>query len=158
VDVIARGGALDAALPARAGCAVRGQAWIFDTCSNAAFSRAVPHFPLTRRRKVDLFFAEGLAEERSRAIRVCALCPDPTVSEFHAVADQGGFTRTNQGAGGQVGAGLALRALAAGRSTSSRVGQLSRRTFVAAGAPPPGDALAANMFSSAKSPLTPSAH
>jgi uncharacterized protein len=37
----------------------------------------------------DLLFAEGIAEEvRSLGVRVCALCPGSTVTEFQEVANQ----------------------------------------------------------------------
>jgi len=36
---------------------------------------------------LDLIFAEALAEEvKGRAVRVCALCPSPTATEFQKVA------------------------------------------------------------------------
>jgi uncharacterized protein len=63
----------------------------------------------------DLLFAEGLAEEmKPYGIRVCALCPGSTVSEFHSVAGQEKFIRRAETA--QKVAQTGLRALAAGKS------------------------------------------
>jgi short-subunit dehydrogenase len=57
--------------------------------STAAF-QAVPYISTYAATKAfDLLFAEGLAEElRGSGIRVCALCPGSTESEFHEVAQQ----------------------------------------------------------------------
>jgi short-subunit dehydrogenase len=57
--------------------------------STASF-QAVPYICTYAASKAfDLSFAEGLAEElRPYGIRVCALCPGSTESEFHAVANQ----------------------------------------------------------------------
>jgi hypothetical protein len=55
--------------------------------STASF-QAVPYLSVYAASKAfDLMFAEGLAQEVKRyGIRVCALCPGSTESEFHAVA------------------------------------------------------------------------
>src|ERR1700741_2386938 len=55
--------------------------------STAAF-QAVPYITTYAATKAfDLLFAEGLAEEmKPHGIRVCALCPGSTESEFHVVA------------------------------------------------------------------------
>jgi hypothetical protein len=55
--------------------------------STAAF-QAVPYLAVYAATKAfDLLFAEGLAQEvKQYGIRVCALCPGSTESEFHAVA------------------------------------------------------------------------
>lgn len=84
--------------------------------STAAF-QAVPYISTYAATKVfDLFFAEGLAEEmKPHGIRVCALCPGSTDSEFHAIAGQEKFTAKNQETAEKV-ARTGLRALAAGRS------------------------------------------
>lgn len=84
--------------------------------STAAF-QAVPYISTYAATKAfDLFFAEGLAEEmKPHGIRVCALCPGSTESEFHAVAGQEAFTAKNQEPAGKV-ARTGLRALAAGKS------------------------------------------
>ena len=84
--------------------------------STAAF-QAVPYISTYAATKAfDLFFAEGLAEEmKPHGIRVCALCPGSTESEFHAVADQEQFTARNMEPADKV-ARTGLQALAAGKS------------------------------------------
>lgn len=83
--------------------------------STAAF-QAVPYITTYAATKAfDLLFAEGLAEEmRPYGIRVCALCPGSTESEFHAVAGQEQFTSKNQESAEKV-ARTGLEALAAGK-------------------------------------------
>jgi short-subunit dehydrogenase len=58
--------------------------------SSVAAYQAVPYISVYAATKAfDLLFAEGLAEEmRPHGVRVCALCPGSTESEFHAVAGQ----------------------------------------------------------------------
>lgn len=66
----------------------------------------------------DLLFAEGLAEEmKPYGVRVCALCPGSTESEFAEVAGQTELaaTRTHRETAEKV-ARTGLRALASGRS------------------------------------------
>ncbi|HXX99490.1 MAG TPA: SDR family oxidoreductase [Candidatus Limnocylindrales bacterium] len=84
--------------------------------STAAF-QAVPFISTYAATKAfDLLFAEGLAEEmKPYGIRVCALCPGSTESEFHAVAGQEEFTSKNQESAEKV-ARTGLKALAQGRS------------------------------------------
>jgi uncharacterized protein len=84
--------------------------------STASF-QAVPYISTYAASKAfDLFFAEGLAEEvKPHGIRVCALCPGSTESEFHAVAQQEAFTSKQQEPADKV-ARTGLQALAAGRS------------------------------------------
>jgi len=84
--------------------------------STASF-QAVPFISTYAATKAfDLFFAEGLAEEmKAHGIRVCALCPGSTESEFHAVAEQEAFTMKNQETAEKV-ARTGLQALAAGKS------------------------------------------
>jgi short-subunit dehydrogenase len=84
--------------------------------STAAF-QAVPYISTYAATKAfDLYFAEGLAEEmKPYGIRVCALCPGSTESEFHAVAGQERFTAKNQEPADKV-ARTGLKALAAGKS------------------------------------------
>src|SRR6202050_1947649 len=57
--------------------------------STAAF-QAVPYIATYAATKAfDLFFAEAIAEEvRQFGVRVCALCPGSTQTEFHEVAGQ----------------------------------------------------------------------
>jgi short-subunit dehydrogenase len=84
--------------------------------STASF-QAVPYISTYAATKAfDLLFAEGLAEEmKSHGIRVCALCPGSTESEFHAVAGQERFSSKNQETAEKV-AHTGLQALAEGRS------------------------------------------
>ncbi len=84
--------------------------------STASF-QAVPFISTYAATKAfDLFFAEGLAEEmKPHGIRVCALCPGSTESEFHSVAEQEAFTMKNQETAEKV-ARTGLRALATGKS------------------------------------------
>src|SRR5437588_9039867 len=83
--------------------------------STASF-QAVPYISTYAATKAfDLLFAEGLAEEmKSFGIRVCALCPGSTESEFHTVAGQAKFIHQAETA--QKVARTGLRALAAGKS------------------------------------------
>jgi uncharacterized protein len=83
--------------------------------STASF-QAVPYISTYAATKAfDLLFAEGLAEElKPYGIRVCALCPGSTESEFHAVSGQEKFIRRAETA--QKVAQTGLRALASGKS------------------------------------------
>jgi len=83
--------------------------------STASF-QAVPYISTYAATKAfDLLFAEGLAEEmKPHGIRVCALCPGSTESEFHAVAGQEKFQRKAETA--EKVARTGLQALAAGKS------------------------------------------
>jgi short-subunit dehydrogenase len=86
--------------------------------STASF-QAVPFISTYAATKAfDLLFAEGLAEEvRPHGVRVCALCPGSTESEFHEVAGQAGLVaamRSREPA--DKVARVGLRALAAGKS------------------------------------------
>src|SRR5712692_8813234 len=83
--------------------------------STASF-QAVPYISTYAATKAfDLLFAEGLAEEmKPYGIRVCALCPGSTESEFHVVAGQEKFIRKAQTA--EKVARTGLKALAAGKS------------------------------------------
>jgi short-subunit dehydrogenase len=85
--------------------------------STAAF-QAVPYITsYAATKSFDLQFAEGLAEEvRHHGIRVCALCPGSTESEFLEVAGQRPHTRRPQETAEKV-ARVGLRALAAGKSS-----------------------------------------
>jgi len=86
--------------------------------STASF-QAVPFISTYAATKAfDLLFAEGLAEEvRPYGIRVCALCPGSTESEFHEVAGQTGLVEAmkNRETAEKV-ARVGLQALAAGKS------------------------------------------
>jgi uncharacterized protein len=83
--------------------------------STASF-QAVPYVSTYAATKAfDLLFAEGLAEEmKPHGIRVCALCPGSTESEFHAVAGQEQFNKTRETA--EKVARTGLQALAKGES------------------------------------------
>jgi short-subunit dehydrogenase len=84
--------------------------------STAAF-QAVPYISTYSATKAfDLLFAEGLAEEmKPHGIRVCALCPGSTESEFHEVARHPDSTKRTQETAEKV-ARTGLKALAAGKS------------------------------------------
>src|ERR1700692_435626 len=96
----------------------RGSGDILIVASTAAF-QAVPYISTYAATKAfDLFFAEGLAEEvKSHGIRVCALCPGSTESEFHQVANQSNApaSNTRRETATKV-ARTGLKALAAGKS------------------------------------------
>jgi uncharacterized protein len=83
--------------------------------STASF-QAVPYISTYAATKAfDLLFAEGLAEEmKPYGIRVCALCPGSTESEFHVVAGQDKFKKNAETA--EKVARTGLKALAAGKS------------------------------------------
>ena len=85
--------------------------------STAAF-QPVPYITTYAATKsFDLSFAEGLAEEmRPHGIRVCALCPGSTESEFLQVAGQRHHTRRPQETSEKV-ARVGLQALARGKSS-----------------------------------------
>ena len=83
--------------------------------STASF-QAVPYISTYAATKAfDLLFAEGLAEEmKPHGIRVCALCPGSTDSEFHMVSGQEKFKHKAETA--EKVAHTGLKALAAGKS------------------------------------------
>src|SRR5467141_4884087 len=83
--------------------------------STASF-QAVPYISTyAASNAFDLLFAEGLAEEMKQyGIRVCALCPGTTESEFHTVSGQEKFMRKAETA--EKVARTGLKALAAGKS------------------------------------------
>ncbi|HUN64097.1 MAG TPA: SDR family oxidoreductase [Candidatus Sulfotelmatobacter sp.] len=85
--------------------------------STASF-QAVPYISTYAATKAfDLLFAEGLAEEmKPHGIRVCALCPGSTESEFHVVAGQEKFTGKHAQETAEKVARVGLEALAAGKS------------------------------------------
>jgi uncharacterized protein len=84
--------------------------------STAAF-QAVPYISTYAATKVfDLYLAEGLAEElQPHGIRVCALCPGSTTSEFHEIAGHPAHSKGREQSAETV-ARNGLKALAAGRS------------------------------------------
>jgi short-subunit dehydrogenase len=83
--------------------------------SSTAAYQGVPYMATYAASKAfDLLFAEALAREVERyGLRVCALCPGPTTSEFGKVAGVPGEIVVNVGPADHV-ARLGLRALAAG--------------------------------------------
>jgi len=83
--------------------------------STASF-QGVPYISTYAATKAfDLLFAEGLAEEmKPYGVRVCALCPGSTESEFHEVARQQEFKRSAETA--EKVARTGLRALADGKN------------------------------------------
>ena len=85
--------------------------------STAAF-QGVPYIATYAATKAfDLLFAEGLAEEvRPFGIRVCALCPGSTESEFHEVAGHRQLSSVETRESAEKVARTGLRALAAGKS------------------------------------------
>jgi uncharacterized protein len=96
----------------------RGRGDVLILASTAAF-QSVPYISTYAATKAfDLLFAEGLAEEMEpHGIRVCALCPGSTESEFHEIAGQTHLASAarNKETAEKV-ARVGLRALAAGKS------------------------------------------
>jgi uncharacterized protein len=84
--------------------------------STAAF-QAVPYISTYAATKAfDLFLAEGLAEEmKPHGVRVCALCPGTTASEFHELAGHPAHSKGREQSAETV-ARNGLKALAAGKS------------------------------------------
>jgi len=97
------------------GMVARRRGDILILASTASF-QAVPYISTYAATKAfDLLFAEGLAEEmKPYGIRVCALCPGSTESEFHAVSGQQKFRGRAETA--KKVAQTGLKALAAGKS------------------------------------------
>ena len=97
------------------GMVARRRGDILILASTASF-QAVPYISTYAATKAfDLLFAEGLAEElKPYGIRVCALCPGSTESEFHVIAGQDKFIHRAETA--QKVARTGLKALAAGKS------------------------------------------
>lgn len=94
----------------------RKRGWVLVVASTASF-QPVPFLSTYAATKAfDRFFALGLAEELApHGIKVTALCPGPTESEFFEVARAGMFKRRVQPTADVV--RQALAALAAGRRT-----------------------------------------
>jgi uncharacterized protein len=85
--------------------------------STASF-QGVPYIATYSATKAfDLLFAEALAEEmKPYGIRVCALCPGSTESEFHEVAGQAALASLRHRESAEKVARVGLKALAAGKS------------------------------------------
>lgn len=112
----------------------RGHGDVLILASTASF-QSVPYISTYAATKAfDLLLAEGLAEEmKPHGVRVCALCPGSTDSEFAEVAGQShvAATRVNRETAEKV-ARTGLRALAAGKSyvvsgTRNYLGVLGQR-------------------------------
>lgn len=99
------------------GMIARGGGDILIVASLAGFL-AVPYISTYAATKAfDLHFAEGLAEEvRRYGVRVCALCPGSTATEFFQVAGQRDHSRGAPETAEKV-AHVGLAALAAGKSS-----------------------------------------
>jgi uncharacterized protein len=95
----------------------RGGGDVLIVASTAAF-QAVPYISAYAATKAfDLYFAEGLAEEvRKYGVRVCALCPGSTETEFFQVAGQRSHTWRAAETPEKV-AHVGLAALASGKSS-----------------------------------------
>ncbi|HWG20354.1 MAG TPA: SDR family oxidoreductase [Terracidiphilus sp.] len=95
----------------------RRRGWVLVTASTASF-QPVPYISTYAATKAfDRFFALGLAEEVARfGVRVTALCPGPTESEFFDVARAQMFRRRGVQSAEEV-ARLGIAALARGRRT-----------------------------------------
>jgi len=98
------------------GMIARRRGYVLILASTASF-QPVPYLSIYAATKAfDLLFAEGLAEEvRQYAVRVCALCPGQTASEFSAVAGTLDHKRPGQETAEKV-AHVGLVALAKGKS------------------------------------------
>lgn len=94
----------------------RRRGWVLVTASTASF-QPLPYFSTYAATKAfDRFFAVGLAHEVARfGVKVTALCPGPTESEFFDVAHAGVMRRGVQSA--EAVARIGLRALARGKKT-----------------------------------------
>src|ERR1035437_5715358 len=99
------------------GMIARGSGDILILASTGAF-QPVPYITTYAATKTfDLHFAEGLAEEvRQYGVRVCALCPGSTETEFFQVAGQRNHTRRAPETAEKV-AHVGLAALAAGKTS-----------------------------------------
>jgi short-subunit dehydrogenase len=98
------------------GMVAKGSGDVLIVASTASF-QAVPYISTYAATKAfDLFLAEGLAEEmKPHGVRVCALCPGTTESEFHEVAGHPSSSKGRQQTAETV-ARNGLKALAAGKS------------------------------------------
>jgi short-subunit dehydrogenase len=94
----------------------RGRGWVLVTASTASF-QPLPYFSTYAATKAfDRFFAVGLAHEVARfGVKVTALCPGPTESEFFDVARAGVLRRGVQSA--EAVARIGIAALARGKRT-----------------------------------------
>ena len=95
----------------------RRRGWVLVVASTASY-QPLPYFATYAASKVfDRFFALGLAGEVARfGVKVTALCPGPTESEFFTVSRAGAF-RTRKVQSAEEVARLGVAALARGRRT-----------------------------------------
>lgn len=95
----------------------RRRGWVLVVASTASF-QPIPYLATYAATKVfDRFFAQGLAAEVGRyGVKVTALCPGPTDSEFFDVAKAGVYKRAGVQPAAEV-ASLAIAALARGQRT-----------------------------------------
>jgi hypothetical protein len=98
------------------GMVVKQSGDVLIVASTASF-QAVPYISTYAATKAfDLFLAEGLAEEmKPHGVRVCALCPGTTTSEFHEVAGHPSRSKGREQSAETV-ARNGLKALASGKS------------------------------------------
>ena len=94
----------------------RRRGWVLITASTASF-QPLPYFSTYAATKAfDRFFANGLAHEVARfGVKVTALCPGPTESEFFDVARAGVMRRGMQSA--EAVARIGIAAMARGKRT-----------------------------------------
>jgi hypothetical protein len=95
----------------------RHRGWVLILASTASF-QPMPYLTTYAATKAfDRFFALGLAEEVARfSVKVTALCPGRTESEFFDVARAGAFRGKNMPTAEEL-ARLAIKALARGQRT-----------------------------------------
>jgi uncharacterized protein len=109
------------------GMVARRLGYVLIVASTAAF-QGVPYLSVYAATKgFDLLFAEGLAEEvREYGVRVCALCPGQTATEFSEVAGTLDHKRAGEETADKV-AHVGLTALAKGKSVviSGRANRLA---------------------------------
>ena len=96
----------------------RRRGWVLITASTASF-QPLPYFSTYAATKAfDRFFAVGLAHEVARfGIKVTALCPGPTESEFFDIAHAEGSIRRDVQSAEEV-ARIGIAALARGKRTA----------------------------------------
>jgi len=98
------------------GMVQRGRGDVLIVSSVAAFQGVPYQSTYAATKAFERIFVEGLAEEaRPRGVRVCALYPGSTATEFHDVANSPASTRRQQEPADKV-ARTGLAALAAGKS------------------------------------------
>ena len=91
--------------------------WALVTVSSTASFQPVPYFSTySATTGFDMLFAGSIAEElRPYGVRVCALCPGSTMTEFHQVAGISGSRRGRRQESAENVARVGLAALAQGK-------------------------------------------